>query len=134
MSAPREWKALSARLSSDIERTVTVRLRALAPVLVRGIVRRTRRGLDVEGRPFVPKGDGSMARLHSSGAMLAALRSVAIPGGVAIGFGDSRQSAKAAAHHSGGRGRPRRRFVGLGTSQRRQVLLALHGLLTGGHR
>ena len=129
MSAPQQWSALAARIAQPLR--AVERLRALGPKLALGVATRTRRGVDVDGRPFAPRADGSPSRLNESGAMLSSMRAMSAPGGVAIGFGDPRQAAKAAAHQSGGRGRPARRFFGLDAQQRREVQQQLDNLLGG---
>ena len=93
-------------------------LRDLATDTARQIRDRTRSGRDVAGVPFQPKADGSPSRLVDTGAMVRSLR----PRDVGdkrftIGPNRGRQSVKALAHQHGGRGRPKREWLGLSQRQ-----------------
>jgi|GEM_PF-6925623 len=132
MSARREWSALAARLTAtDLSARVNARLRALGPTLVRGIIARALRGVDADGRPWPRRADGTSATLYGTGAMLGALHASDEPDGIALGYSDTQQARKAAAHQGGTRHLPRRAFLGLDAAQRRTVLQAVRESLGG---
>ena len=88
-------------------------MRPLAERTARKIRDRTRRGRDVNGRPFAPLESGKKSTLERTGKMVDSFKPVSVTDRQFV-LAPGRKERRKALFHQVGKGRPRRTWIGLG--------------------
>ena len=136
--------SISRKLGDMANRSTSLPLDTIGAYATQEIIDRTIKGMDMDRRGFVPykrpelrekrKAQTGHVDLYLSGNMLSAITHKITGSVVTILFRGEKENAKAHGHHNGSRWLPQRKFFGLDSNIKANIIERLQKWIANGYR